>query len=339
MPRIERRRLGRHGLEVTSLCLGTMPFGAQIDEAQSRDILDTAFEKGIRFIDTANAYPLGATHETLGRTEEIIGTWLADRNIREKVVLATKCFAPMGRLPNASGLSRLAIVREAEASLKRLKTDYIDLYQSHFFDTRTPIEETLRAFEDLTTAGKVRYVGCSNHPAWRLANALHAADKLGIAGYASVQPRYNLLFREIETELLPLCKDRGVGVICYNPMAGGFLSGKYKVDEAPPDGTRFAIGGERYSRRYWQEAQFRAVETLKTITEAKGLNLVSVAIAWVLRQPAITAAIVGATKPEQLDASIASMEVEFDDELTAACEAAWWSLPRRPISEGYYIEE
>jgi aryl-alcohol dehydrogenase-like predicted oxidoreductase len=223
-----------------------------------------------------------------------------------------------------------------EDSLRRLQTDHIDLYQSHGFDPNTPIEETLRAFEDLVQSGKVRYIGCSNYPAWRLADALHAAQGLGIAGYVSVQPRYNLLYREIETELLPLCINQGLGVIVYNPLAGGFLSGKYQPGQEPEDGTRFTLGSaaDRYQQRYWHDAQFAAVETLKAVVESQSLNMVSVAIAWVLRQPGITSALIGASRPEQLDANLAAFDVTFDDALTAACEAAWWSLPRQPVQEG-----
>jgi aryl-alcohol dehydrogenase-like predicted oxidoreductase len=222
-------------------------------------------------------------------------------------------------------------------SLRRLGTDYVDLYQAHGFDPKTPIEESLRAFEDLVTAGKVRYVGCSNYPAWRLGQALRAADGLGVSGYISLQPRYNLLYRDIETELLPLCVSEGIGVIVYNPLAGGFLSGKYKPGQKPEGGTRFTLGtaADRYQARYWHDAQFNAVETLKAVVEAKDLNMVSVAVSWVLKQPGITSAIIGASKPEQLDANLAAFGIEFDDELTEACESAWWSLPRKPVAEGY----
>ena len=334
---MERRRMGRHGLEVPALCLGTMTFGLQVDEAGSRDILDKAFDHQLRFLDTADAYPLGGTRETVGDTESIIGRWMKDKGNRSDVLLATKCFAPTRSGPNAWGLSRQHIMESIDASLTRLDTDYVDLYQAHGFDPNTPIEETLRAFEDVVRAGKARYVGCSNYPAWRLGEALRAAERLGISGYISVQPRYNLLYRDIEVELLPLCVDQGLGVIVYNPLAGGFLSGKYQPGQDVEAGTRFALGtaAERYQARYWQESQFEAVETLKAVVEAKGLNMVSVAVAWVLAQPGITSAIIGASRPDQLDANLAAFDVEFDEELSAACEAVWWSLPRRPVQEGY----
>ncbi len=334
---MEFRRLGRSGLEVQALCLGTMTFGLQVDEAQSKRILDKAYENRLGFLDTADAYPLGGTPDTQGETEAIIGRWMKERGNRSDIILATKCFAQTGRRPNNRGLSRHHIVQAIEASLRRLQTDYVDVYQSHGFDPDTPIEESLRAFEDLVTAGKVRYVGCSNYPAWRLADAIATAKELGLSGYASVQPRYNILYREIESELLPLVRHHGLGVLVYNPLAGGFLSGKYKPGQEPEDGTRFTLGtaAGRYQARYWHDAQFAAVEQLKQVVEGKGLNMVSVAVAWVLRQPGITSAIIGASKPEQLDANLAALNVQFDEELTEACEAAWWQLPRRPIAEGY----
>ncbi|MEQ9450645.1 MAG: aldo/keto reductase [Pseudomonadales bacterium] len=334
---MQKRRLGKTGLEVPELCLGTMTFGLQVDEAGSREILDKAFEERLVFLDTADAYPLGGGLDSIGETEAIIGRWMQDKGNRDDIILATKCFAATRKGLNNRGLSRKHIVEAVEQSLTRLKTDYIDLYQSHGFDPDTPIEESLRAFDDLVAAGKVRYVGCSNYPAWRLGQALRAADHLGVAGYVSVQPRYNLLYREIETELLPLCVDQGLGVIVYNPLAGGFLSGKYEPNQRPVEGTRFKIGaaGEMYQARYWHDAQFQAVEELKGVVADKGLNMVSVAVAWVLAQPGISSAIIGASKAAQLDANVAACSLELDDELMAACDAAWWSLPRRPVAEGY----
>ena len=334
---MENRRLGKSGLEVPALCLGTMTFGLQVNEENSRAILDKAYDVGLTFLDTSDAYPLGGTRETIGNTEAILGRWMNDKGNRSRMLIATKCFAPTRGGPNNWGLSRQHIMESIDKSLDRLGTDYVDIYQAHGFDPFTPIEETLRAFEDLVTAGKVRYIGCSNYPAWRLGEALRAADNLGVSGYVSVQPRYNLLYRDIETELLPLCCDRGIGVLVYNPLAGGFLSGKYKPGQDPEEGTRFTLGtaANRYQGRYWHDSQFAVVETLKTIVCDKGLNMVSVSVAWVLAQPGITSAIIGASKPEQLDANIEALNVEFDDELRDACDAAWWSLPRKPVQEGY----
>ncbi len=334
---MEKRRLGRFGLEVPALCLGTMTFGLQVDEKTSRSILDKAADSGLVFLDTSDAYPLGGTRETIGDTEAILGRWIQDKGNRDQMLIATKCFAPTRGGPNNWGLSRQHIMESIENSLRRLKIDYVDIYQAHGFDPFTPIEETLRAFEDLVTQGKVRYIGCSNYPAWRLGEALRAADKIGMTGYVSVQPRYNILYRDIETELLPLCCEAGLGVLVYNPLAGGFLSGKYKRGQNPEEGTRFTLGtaADRYQARYWHDSQFAAVETLKIAIEARGLNMVSVSVAWVLAQKGITSAIIGASKPEQLDANIAALDIQFDDELMESCDAAWWALPRRPVQEGY----
>jgi aryl-alcohol dehydrogenase (NADP+) len=314
-----------------------MTFGLQCDRKTSFAILDCALEGGLDFHDTADVYPLGGGLDTAGRTEEILGEWMRERKNRERIVLATKCCGPMGKGANDVGLSRQHIVAAVDASLRRLGTDWIDLYQSHAFDPATPLEETLRAFDDLVRAGKVRYVGCSNYPAWRLAAALRAADRLGVAGYVSVQPRYNLLYREIETELLPLCRAEGLGVLVYNPLAGGFLSGKHKPGAEPEAGTRFTLGtaGGIYRHRYWQDAQFRVVERLAKECEARGLALTTVAVAWVLAQEGVTSAIIGASRPEQLAASLAAAELKLDPELRKLCDAAWWELPRRPVVEGY----
>jgi aryl-alcohol dehydrogenase (NADP+) len=314
-----------------------MTFGLQTEEAASFAILDRAVDAGVTFLDSADVYPLGGSLETVGRTEEIIGRWLAERGNRDRILIATKCRGRMGPGPNDEGLSRQHILAAVDASLLRLGTDYIDLYQTHYFDPNTPIEETLRALDDLLRAGKVRYVGCSNYPAWRLAAALSASERLGIARYDSVQPRYNLLYREIESELIPLCRDRGLGVLVYNPLAGGFLSGKYSKGEDPRAGTRFTLGraGRMYQWRYWQEAQFDAVQELGKAAEQRGLDLVSLAVAWVLAQPGVSSAIIGASRPEQLDASLAAPGLELDDELRELCDSLWWRLPRRPVVDGY----
>src|SRR5436309_11428319 len=295
------RRMGRTGLKVSEVCLGTMTFGHQCDERTSFAVLDRAAEHGVSFLDTADAYPVPPSPETAGRTEEIVGKWLKGR--RDRFVVATKCRIRVGTGPNDEGLSRRHILRAAEDSLRRLGTDWIDLYQAHAPDPDTPLDETLRAFDDLVRAGKVRYVGCSNYPAWQLALALGHSARVRLARYDCVQPRYNLLYREIEAELLPLCRDQGLGVIAYNPLAGGFLSGKYRTLEAPPPGTRFTLGktGDLYRERYWQQAQLEAVEFLRKFLEPRGKPLVTTAVAWVLAQPGITCAIVGASTPERLD--------------------------------------
>jgi aryl-alcohol dehydrogenase-like predicted oxidoreductase len=213
----------------------------------------------------------------------------------------------------------------------------IDLYQTHFFDLHTPIDETLRALDDLVHQGKVRYVGCSNYPAWRLAEAVGVAEHLGLTRYETVQPRYNLLYREIETELLPLARSAKLGVLVYNPIAGGMLSGKYRPDQNPEEGTRFTLGGAGvvYQKRYWDQIQLEAVAALTEQANERGYSLASVAVAWVLAQTGITSAIVGASRPEQLEATVAGAELQLDEDLQRACDEVWWKLPRRLVADGY----
>ncbi len=322
------RRMGRTGLKVTEICLGTMTFGHQCDERTSFAILDKAAERGVTFLDTADVYPVPPSPDTAGRSEEIIGRWLHGK--RDRFVLATKCRMRVGHGPNDEGLSRRHVLKAAEDSLRRLGTDYIDLYQAHSADPDTPIEETLDAFDALVRQGKVRYIGCSNFPAWQIALALGVSERRNWARFDCLQPRYNLLYREIETEHLPLCRDQGLGVIAYNPLAGGFLSGKYQTGQAPPTGTRFTLGktGDLYRERYWQNAQFEAVNQLRAFFQKRGRSLVQVAIAWVLAQPGITSAIVGASRAEQLDDSLSAADVKLDAEEMEACNLAWFSLPR-----------
>jgi aryl-alcohol dehydrogenase-like predicted oxidoreductase len=320
--------MGRTGLKVSEICLGTMTFGHQCDERTSLAILDRAAEAGVTFIDTADAYPVPPTPETAGRTEEIVGKWLEGR--RDRFVLATKCRIRVGHGPNDEGLSRLHILKAVEDSLRWLRTDFIDLYQAHAPDPDTPLEESLRAFDDLVRQGKVRYVGVSNHPAWQVALGLGICARHDLARIDCVQPRYNILYREIESELLPLCRDQGLGVIAYNPLAGGFLSGKYRTLEAPPAGTRFSLGktGELYRDRYWHQTQLEAVERLRQMFEPRGKPLVTAAVAWVLQQPGITSAIIGASKPEQLDQSLAAVSFNFEPDERELCNLAWLNLPR-----------
>ncbi len=324
------KRLGRTGLKVSEICLGTMTFGNQCDEATSFAIMDRAWESGVFFFDTADVYPLGATAQTRGATEEIVGRWIKDRKKREQMVLATKCRMTMGDGPNEGGLSRKYIFSAVEASLRRLQTDYIDLYQVHAPDPETPIEETMDALNDLVRAGKVRYLGCSNYQAYQLAKALWVSDKAGLARFESDQPRYNILYREIENEILPLCRQEGLGVITYNPLAGGFLTGRYQPGQEVEQGSRFSLyqAGKMYQNRYWQEAQFMAVESLRQFFEGRGRSLTQVALAWVLAQPGITSAIVGASRPEQLSDSIPATDLTLDQEETEACNDIWFNLPR-----------
>ncbi len=301
-----------------------MTFGLQCDEPTSIAILNRAAEGGITFLDTADVYPLGGTLETVGRTEEILGRWLRGR--RHDVIVATKCFGAMSDRPWDRGLSRKHVLDAIDASLRRLQTDYVDLYQLHHPDPDTPIDETLRALDDVVRAGKARYTGCSNFHAYQVARALGRSEVLGVSRFDSVQPRYNVLFRQIERELLPLCQEEGLGVIPYNPLAGGFLSGKHRKETGPSAGTRFTLGtaGKRYQERYWHDREFATIEALRGLAAEAGMSVAQLAIAWVLAHPAITAPIVGASRPAQLDDVIAAVDKTFDpglkirlDELTA----------------------
>jgi 1-deoxyxylulose-5-phosphate synthase len=310
-------RLGDSGLMVSNLCLGTMTFGLQCDEATSMSILDRAAEGGITFLDTADVYPLGGGLPTVGRTEEIVGRWLQGR--RAQFVVATKCFGRTGPAAWEQGNSRKHIVEAVEDSLRRLQTDYIDLYQLHGSDPKTPIDETLGALDDLVRTGKVRYVGCSNFLAYQAARALGRSEARSLVRFSSVQPRYNLLFRQIERELLPLCGEEGLGVIPYNPIAGGMLTGKHVQTNGPTEGTRFTLGtaADTYQARYWHEEQFDTVTKLSAIADRQGIPLVTLSVAWVLANPIITAPIIGASKPEQLEASLAASSYEMVPELKA----------------------
>lgn len=308
-------KLGQTGLTVSRLVLGTMTFGLQTDEETSIKILDTAAEAGINFLDTADVYPLGGGLSTAGRTEEIIGRWLKGK--REHFIVATKAVGKVGTAPWDQGSSRKHILDAIDASLRRLGTDYVDLYQLHSDDASTPLDETLEALDTIVRAGKVRYIGVSNFLAYRLARALGRADVRHLTRFVSIQPRYNLLFREIERELLPLAQEEGLAVIPYNPLAGGLLTGKHKQAGGPTAGTRFTLGAaaERYQERYWHEREFNTVEKLRTVADLAGLSLTTLAVAWVLANPIITAPIIGASRPEQLFESLKAVEVKLDENL------------------------
>jgi 1-deoxyxylulose-5-phosphate synthase len=292
-----------------------MTFGLQSDEATGVAVMDKAVEGGVDFFDTSDAYPLGGDLTTRGRTEEIIGRWLPGK--RDRIIIATKCFAPTGPAPFDGGNSRKHILSAVEASLRRLGTDYIDLYQLHGYDQNTPIDETLSALDDLVHSGKVRYIGCSNFLTYQLVRAIGRSETLRLARFDSVQPRYNLLFRQIEREMLPFCAEDGVGVISYNPIAGGLLSGKHNRSAEPPEGSRFTLGnaGPMYQQRYWHEQMFDTVEALRKLADEAGVSLVTLSVAWVLANKAITAPIIGASQPRQLDASLAAATYELDPDL------------------------
>jgi 1-deoxyxylulose-5-phosphate synthase len=292
-----------------------MTFGLQCDEPTSVAILDRAADGGIDFLDTSDAYPLGGDLSTRGVTEEILGRWL--RGKRDRFIVATKCFAPTGPAPFDGGNSRKHILSAVEASLRRLQTDYIDLYQLHGYDRQTPIDETLGALDDLVHQGKVRYLGCSNFLTYQLVRAVGRTETLGLTRLDCVQPRYNLLFRQIEREMLPYCAEDGIGVIPYNPIAGGLLSGKHSRAAAPTEGSRFTLGtaASTYQDRYWHDREFDTVEALGRLAHQAGVSLVTLSVAWVLANQAITAPIIGASRPGQLDDSLAAVGYELGDDL------------------------
>jgi len=309
---MEYRRLGRTGLKVSTICLGTMQFGWTADESTSQAVMTRAIDLGCNFFDTADIYSSRTEDNELGISERFIGRWLAQGIVqRHEVVLATKVRGQMGEGPNDQGLSRQHIMNAVDDSLRRLGTDYIDLYQVHWPDEETPLEETLAVLTDLVRAGKVRYIGCSNYPAWLLAKALWISDVRGLARFDSVQPHYNLVRRaEFERELQPLCLDQGVGVIPYSPLAGGFLTGKYSREAKLPQSAR----AEAIQKRYMHESGFAALDKLGQIAQTRKATMAQIAVAWVLANPAVTSAIIGANSVDQLNDTIAGGELH----LTAA---------------------
>ncbi len=298
--------LGRAGIKVSKVCLGAMTFGREADEETSYRILDFFVEKGGTFVDTANSYSNGGS-------EQVVGRWLKKRGNRDSIVLATKVYGRWGEGPNDGGLSRIAIQRACEASLSRLQTDVIDLYQIHRWDPEVPPEETLEALTDLVRAGMVRYIGCSNVAAWQLAKCLRISERKLLARFTSLQPVFNALYRAIENELLPLCQDEGIGVICYNPLAGGTLTGKYVRGKEPPKGSRL---GEfkLYYNRYYYEQTFDVVEKFVEHAKARGVTPAQLALAWVIGEPRLTCPIVGARNVEQLRDSLGGLDVKLTAE-------------------------
>jgi len=315
---MQYRKFGRTGLTVSRLCLGTMTFGLQTEEDVSRRILDTAADAGVNFIDTADVYPLGGGENIAGRTEEIVGRWLKGK--RDRFILATKAVGKMGPSAWDQGASRKHLLDAIDASLRRLGTDYVDLYQLHSDDANTPLDETLEALDVIVRSGKARYIGVSNFLAYRLARALGRADVLRVARFVSVQPRYNLLFRQIERELLPLADEEQLAVMPYNPLAGGLLTGKHRGDAAPTSG-RFTetVGkaGAMYQERYWHQREFETIEKLKAIATPTGESLTRVSLAWVLANPLITSAIIGASRAEQLSDTLSASEFVLDAQVKA----------------------
>ncbi|MDP9350197.1 MAG: aldo/keto reductase [Chloroflexota bacterium] len=305
---MEYRRLGNTGLMVSELCLGCMTFGREADEPTSREMIARFLDAGGNFLDTADVY-------SRGRSEEITGRAIKDR--RDDVVLATKVRFGMGDGPNDVGVSRKHVMQGCEASLKRLGTDYIDLYQVHCWDEATPLEETLGALSDLVRQGKVRYIGVSNYTAWQLMKSMYISETRGYERYVSLQPQYSLVERNIERELVPVCLEEGLGIIPWSPLGGGFLSGKYRQGEQPPEGSRIA-GAVESQQEYWgrraTDRNWRIVNCVGELSEATGKSYAHIALNWLLRQPAVTAPIIGARTMEQLEDNIGAAGWQLDPE-------------------------
>jgi 1-deoxyxylulose-5-phosphate synthase len=303
---MECKRLGSSGMKVSEVCLGTMTFGREADEKTSFGIMDFFVEQGGNFFDTANAY-------TAGASETVVGKWLKDRKSRDASVVATKVYGEMGPGPNDQGLSRRHIVAAVEDSLRRLQTDYIDLYQIHRWDSDSSPEETLDAMSGLIDQGKVRYIGCSNLTGWQLAQYLYLADLHGLSRFVSIQPVFNALNRGIELEVLPLCEDQGVGVISYNPLAAGMLTGKYKRGQSLPDGARLE-SNEGYYRRYYTDITFDIVESFLAKAKEMGVSPAQLAYAWVASDPRVTSPILGARNLDQIRDSIQGIGLKLSTE-------------------------
>lgn len=319
---MEYRHLGNTGLQVSELCLGTMQFGWTADEASSFQVLTAAFEAGLNFIDTADIYSRWAEGNPGGVAETIIGAWLKKGLARrEQVILATKAGGKMGTGPNESGLSRAHLLAAAEGSLRRLGTDYIDLYQLHWPDEGTPIEETLSALDDLVRKGSVRYVGCSNFPAWRLMQALWTSDTRRLVRFVSLQPHYSLLNRaEFERELEAVCLAYGLGVLPYSPLAGGFLTGKYRRGELAPHPSR----GESSQRLqgYMKDVRsWELLDLLHRLGSTRGKSVSQMALGWLLSRPAVTSPIIGPRTVEQLNDNLGAVGLRLDPPEMEAIES------------------
>ncbi|HEX2915630.1 MAG TPA: aldo/keto reductase [Chloroflexia bacterium] len=319
---MEMRKLGRTGLKVAPICFGGNVFGWTTDEKNSFAVLDAYVEGGGNFIDTADVYSRWVEGNSGGDSEIILGRWMKERGNRQNVIIATKVGSPMGTSENERGLSRHHIMAAVEASLRRLQTDYIDLYQSHTDDTSTPLDETLRAYDDLVSQGKVRYIGASNYSAWRLALSLWESDKHNYVRYETLQPVYHLLNRaEFERELEPLCLDQGIGVITYSSLASGFLSGKYRAGKDLPGSPR----AKNIQARYMNERGFAVLEEVEKIAEAHKATMTQVALAWILARPSITAPIVSATTVAQTHELMGAVELKLGvEDLAALDKASAW---------------
>lgn len=312
---MEYRRMGRSGLKVSPLCLGTVLYGEHVDEKGSVDIIRRTMDAGINFFDTSNSYNSGVAEEYVGK---------ALKGRRHDAVIATKVGGRVGEGPNVSCLNRKHIAEQIEGSLQRLGTDYVDVYYAHRFDSETPLEETLSAFTDLVKQGKVRYLGCSNFAAWQLCKAMWISDVRGLARFDCLQPRYNLLERNVERELVPLCRDQAVAMFPYAPLAGGLLSGRF-IGHKEPEAASRLVTSASYYRRYWDDANLDYVEALHEAAKGNQHTLVQLALAWTIQQPGITSGIVSARTWEQMEHCISALEVELSDEERRACETS----PRR----------
>jgi aryl-alcohol dehydrogenase-like predicted oxidoreductase len=322
---MEYVRLGKTGLKVSRLCLGCMTYGSKswrpwiLEEDESRPFFKAAIEGGINFFDTANVYSIGQSEVVTGK---LLKEFAASR---DEVVIATKVHLPMSAAPNDKGLSRKHIMSSIDASLKRLGVDHVDLFQIHRFDYDTPIEETLEALHDVVKAGKARYIGASSMYAWQFAKMLAVSEQNGWTKFVSMQPQYNLVYREEEREMLPLCKSEGIGVIPWSPLARGFLAGgRAKVGEG---NTERARTDEFAPRLYYREADFAVVDAVEAIAGARGLSNMQVALAWVLRNPAITAPIIGASKLHHLTDALSALDVALGGDEVAALEAPYRPKP------------
>ncbi|MFC7547806.1 aldo/keto reductase [Plantactinospora sp. GCM10030261] len=314
------RTLGATGTVVSTLCLGTMTFGAETDEAGSFAQLDRFVEAGGTFVDTADVYSTGVS-------EEIVGRWLAARpGMRDRVVIATKGRFAMGPGGNDAGLSRTHLSRALDASLRRLGVEAIDLYQAHAWDPLTPLPETLRFFDDAVRAGKIHYAGVSNFTGWQLQKAALLTQHLGLTPIVSLQPQYNLLVREIEFELVPVCENEGIGILPWSPLGGGWLTGKYQRDTTPSGATRLGEnpqrGVEAYAGRNAQERTWRVVDAVRQVAEARGASMSAVALAWLAARPAVTSVILGARTVEQLDDNLTAADLSLDAKHTRLLDEA-----------------
>jgi aryl-alcohol dehydrogenase-like predicted oxidoreductase len=319
---MEYRKLGKTGLKVSPLCMGTMQFGWSVDETDTHRILSATIDSGINFIDTADVYSKWVEGNPGGVSETYIGNWMKKNKIpRDQIVLATKVRGEMGKGPNDQGLSRIHIMQAVEASLRRLQTDYIDLYQSHWTDDDAPIEETLRAFDDLVRQGKVRYVGASNYAAWELMQALWVSDKHDLVRYDCLQPHYSLIYRdEFERELHAVCKTYEIGVIPYSPLAGGFLTGKYRKNEPLPESKR-----AKGRKRAMTDKNFALIDEMEVIALRHKASIAQVALAWMLADPVITSPIIGATSIEQLNENLGALNVKLsEDEMISLNKMTAW---------------